>query len=352
MACSVVAIDDESLSKKKTTRRNISMRFLSKKSVLTGCLAAALTATGATALADRSDWPRSITVGTASQGGVYYIYGSGWANMVGDALNISAGAEVTGGPVQNATLVEMGEHDFGMVTTGPLVAALAGESELAPGMSHDNVRAVFPMYQTTLQIIALSSSGITSVADLDGKTVGVGPSGGTADMYHPQLFEKLGINVRTRNGGASDQAGQLQDGLIDAFAFAAGMPISAFSQLEAQANVNIFSYSEEEFAQFADDFPELSGASIPGSTYSSLDSDVPAVSLWNFAITHKDMPESLVYGVTKTVMENNDRMRQIHAAARETVPENAKYNTIVPWHAGAVRWFEENGIDIPADMKD
>lgn len=328
------------------------MHLLSKKTFLTGCLAAALTTTATLAVADRSDWPRSITVGTASQGGVYYIYGSGWANMVGDALGISAGAEVTGGPVQNATLVEMGEHDFGMVTTGPLLQALSGESALAPGMPHDNVRAVFPMYQTTLQIVALSSSGIESVADLEGKTIGVGPAGGTADMYHPQLLERLGINVRTRNGGASDQAGQLQDGLIDAFAFAAGMPISAFSQLEAQTNVNIFSYNEEEFAQVAEDFPELSGASIPASIYSSLDSEVPAVSLWNFAVTHKDMPESLVYGVTQTVMENNDRMRQIHAAARETLPENAQYNTIVPWHAGAVRWFEENGIEISDDMKD
>lgn len=328
------------------------MRFLTKNLLISSCLGVALATGAATAHADRSDWPRSITVGTASQGGVYYVYGAGWANMVGEALGIGAGAEVTGGPVQNATLVQMGEHAFGMVTTGPLVEALAGRSVLAPGMPHDDVRAVFPMYQTTLQIITLASSGIESVADLDGKTVGVGPAGGTADMYHPQLFRKLGLNVRTRNGGAADQAGQLQDGLIDAFAFAAGMPISAFSQLEAQANVNIFSYSEEEFARVAADFPELSGAAIPASVYTSLNADVPAVSLWNFAITHRNIPESLVYEVTKTVMENNERMMQIHAASRETVPENFRYNTFVPWHAGAVRWFEENGYEIPANMKD
>jgi len=327
------------------------MKTLSRKSLIAGCLSAVLAATTAFA-EDRSDWPSSITVGTASQGGTYYIYGSGWANMVGEALGIPAGAEVTGGPVQNATLVQMGEHAFGMVTTGPLVAALEGKSVLAPGMSHDDVRAVFPMYQTTLQIIALKSSGIDSVDDLDGKTVGVGPAGGTADMYHPQLFKKLGLNVQTRNGGAADQAGQLQDGLIDAFAFAAGVPISAFNQLEAQADVNIFSYSPADIEKIIADYPELSAGTIPASVYSSLDEDISALSLWNFAITHKDMPESLVYGVTRTVMENHDRMLQIHGAARETLPENYKYNTIVPWHAGAVRWFEENGYEIPANLKD
>lgn len=327
------------------------MTILSKKSLIAGCIGAVMATTAAFA-EDRSDWPSSITVGTASQGGTYYIYGAGWANMVGEALGISAGAEVTGGPVQNATLVQMGEHAFGMVTTGPLVAALQGKSALAPGMSHADVRAVFPMYQTTLQIIALKSSGINSVNDLDGKTVGVGPAGGTADMYHPQLFKQLGLNVRTRNGGAADQAGQLQDGLIDAFAFAAGVPISAFNQLEAQTEVNIFSYSPENIEKIAADYPELSAGTIPASVYTSLNEDVSALSLWNFAITHKDIPESLVYGVTKTVMENNERMVQIHGAARETLPENYKYNTIVPWHAGAVRWFEENGYEIPANMKD
>lgn len=64
---------------------------------------AALTAalTGGTATAqevDRSDWPSSFTVGTASQGGTYFAYGSGWANLVAEELGLSGGGEVTGGP--------------------------------------------------------------------------------------------------------------------------------------------------------------------------------------------------------------------------------------------------------------
>ncbi|PMR69172.1 TAXI family TRAP transporter solute-binding subunit [Halomonas heilongjiangensis] len=318
--------------------------------VMTGIVAGAMLMAG-TANADRDDWPRSLTVGTASQGGTYYIYGSGWANLVGDAIGVSFGAEVTGGPVQNATLVQMGEHDFGMVTMGPAYQAWIGESELAPGVEHTDIRAVFPMYQTTLQIISLEGSGINSVADLDGKTVGVGPAGGTSDMYYPQLFDKLGIDVTTRNGGAADQAGQLQDGLLDAFAFAAGIPISAFNQLEAQADVNIFSFSEADMEQVLGDYPELSPATIPASVYTSMEEDLPAISIWNFAITHKDMPESLVYEVTKTVMENNERMVQIHGAASETLPENVEHNTFLPWHPGAVRWFEENGYEIPEDLR-
>jgi len=47
---------------------------------------------------DRTGWPDSFTVGTASQGGTYFAYGSGWANLVAEELGISGCGEVTGGP--------------------------------------------------------------------------------------------------------------------------------------------------------------------------------------------------------------------------------------------------------------
>lgn len=324
---------------------------MKSQTLLFSAVIAAVAASPSMAADDQGDWPQSVTIGTGSQGATYYIYGSGWGNLVGERTGISFGAEVTGGPVQNVTMVQMGEHEFGMVTMGPAYQAWQGNSKLAPGVEHTDVRAVFPMYQTALQVIALKDSGIDSIDDLDGKTVGIGPAGGTGDLYFPQIFDKLGIEADTRNGGAADQAGQVQDGLLDAFAFASGIPVSAFSQLEAQADVNIFSFSPEESEQFLEDFPALSASSIPASAYQSLDEPTPAVSIWNFAITHKDMPEGLVYEVTKAVMEEHERMLKVHGSAKETLPENFSQNSFMPWHPGAVRWFEENGYDIPDDLE-
>ena len=50
-------------------------------------------------------------------------------------------------------------------------------------------------------------------------------------------------------------------------------------------------------------------------------------------------------------MSNNEQMMNIHKAARETLPENFDKNNVILWHPGAVRWFEENGFDIPDDME-
>lgn len=313
--------------------------------------AAALMVAGSALAQDREGWPSSMTVGTASQGGTYFIYGTGLANLISEELGVNASAEVTGGPVQNATLIETGDHQVGLVTMGPAYEAWTGESELAPGVEHKNLRALFPMYQTPFQVVALKSSGIDDVADLDGKRVSVGPAGGTAATYWPRFFEIVGVSPDVSYSGANDAVGQVKDGLIDAFAFAAGVPISAFAQIAAENDVNIFGFTPEQQQEILSQRPELSAFEIPGGLYEGFPDPQQTVAMWNFAVANADMPEGLAYEITKLVMENNDRMKQIHSSAAETVPGNVDKNTFLPYHPGAVRYFEEAGISIPDELK-
>lgn len=299
---------------------------------------------------DRAGWPSSVQIGTASQGGTYFIYGSGWAGLIQEQLGVGASSEVTGGPVQNMALVQSGDLQLGMVTMGPAYEAWTGQSPIAPGVEMQDVRALFPMYQTPFQIVALAGSGIEQVADLEGRRVGVGPAGGTPGTYWPLFFEALGVNVTPQFGGASDLGGQLQDGLIHAFAFAAGLPISAFAELEAQAPVNIFAFTEEEQQQLVEQFPSVSAYEIPADTYRSTPEPQPSVAMWNFAVAHKDLPEDFVYEMVKLVMENHDRMVQVHSAAEETLPEHYDKNTFLWYHPGAIRYFKEQGIELSDDV--
>ncbi len=325
------------------------MRHLSTK-LLAGTVAGSLLVAAAAAQADRSDWPSNFTVGTASQGGTYYVYGSGWANLVADELGLSGGGEVTGGPTQNLALVHTGDLAFGLTTMGPAADAVKGESPLAPGIPMDNVCALFPMYETPFSITALRSSGIESISDIpDGARIGFGPSASTSDTYFPAILEELGVDFQRRNGGWSDLGGQLQDGLLDVIAFAAGIPIPAVSQLEVQTNVNIIEFTEEEQATVLENFP-VSEFWIPASTYSTLEEDARAVSMWNFAISRCDLPEDFIYEVTKATMENNDKMRNVHRSAETTIPENIVHNTVLPFHPGAARWYQENGYEIDESL--
>lgn len=322
------------------------MKVLSIAAITAVCAAVALPSIAQ----DRDGWPNSITIGTGSQGGTYFTYGSGFGAMVSEELDLNAGVEITGGPVQNVTLVETGEHQLGFVTLGPADEARRGESPLMP-TPHENVRALFPMYQTPLQAAVLASSDVQSFQDLQGMRIGVGPAGGTSATYWTRYFSATDDSAKISNAGGSDTAGQLKDGLIDAFVYAAGLPTGAYAQLAVENDVRFLSMDAETLATMKEIAPAMQDFTIPADTYEDQPEALQTVSLWNFAIAHQDMPESLAYEITKLAMENPDRMVQTHAAAKETLAENVLKNQVIPFHPGAVRWFEENGFEIPAELK-
>ncbi|MEM0900382.1 MAG: TAXI family TRAP transporter solute-binding subunit [Pseudomonadota bacterium] len=320
--------------------------------VSTAVVALMLAGTATADDADRTGWPESFTVSTASQGGTYFAYGSGWANLVATELGISGGSQVSGGPGQNMSLVHAGEVEFGMTTMGPAAESIAGLSPIAPGVPMTEACAMFPMYQTPFSVTALSSSGITSIEDIPaGARIGFGPAGSTSDTYFPRMMTELGIEYDRRNGSWSDLGGQLQDGLIDVIAFAAGVPVPAVSQLEVQTDVNIIEFTEEEQAKIMETFP-VANFAIAADTYTTLENDARSVSMWNFAIANCSLPENFVEAVVDVIMSDNERMVNIHRAARSTLPENwDKNGGVIKWHPGAAKWFTENaGAEIPDDQ--
>ena len=86
--------------------------------------------------------------------------------------------------------------------------------------------------------------------------------------------------------------------------------------------------------------------------YTTLTEPARSVSMWNFAIANCDLPASFVKAAVDVVMSDNERMVNIHRAARSSVPENWTKNAgVMKWHPGAAEWFIENaGADIPADQ--
>jgi TRAP transporter TAXI family solute receptor len=145
-------------------------------------------------------------------------------------------------------------------------------------------------------------------------------------------------------------AANLQDGLIDAFPFCAGVPIAAYSEIETTNKVRFFTFTDDEIKKLKAAMPELSDSVIPKGTYKQQSEDHKTVGVYNFGIAHKDLPEDLVYGIVKAVLENNAQMVKGHAAAKETLVQNWNRNTFLPFHPGAVRYYKEKGINIPPNL--
>lgn len=296
------------------------------------------------------DRPTSMSIATASPGGTYGVYGEGLASLISDIVGIPTSSRQTQGPAQNMVLVQTGQTELGMTTSGPAFEAANGLLELNPGVKHDKARVLFAMYPTPFQIVTLADNEITSFADLDGKRLGSGPRAGTGGTYWPRWLKALKYTSDLQFGGIGDQAAQLADGRLDAIVTAGGVPLPAISELESTKDALILSIPDEVLSNILEANPYAVPFTIAKGTYSTPKEDIKTAAMWNFVVASADLSDDVAYEITKAALENNARMVTTHSAARQTLAENILNNTVMPLHPGAARYYSEIGIDIPKAM--
>jgi TRAP transporter TAXI family solute receptor len=295
----------------------------------------------------RGGWPQELTLGTASVGGSFAIYGNGVATIIRDNVGMPIRTQNTQGPTQNLVLVQNRQVDLAMTTLGPAWDAWNGELEINKGVQHRDVRALFPMYEAPFQIVALAKSGIASLRDLDGKNVGLGPPTATGATYFPKWFSAFDIRITSRSGQYMDLTGDLLAGRIDALTVAAGVPNPSIAELEATQPLQIFAFTQEQREQLLRSNPFLSPFTVPPGAYRALPMPQATVAMWNVAIANKAMPESLAYEIVRAVLTHQRQLVEVHAAARETLAENIVNDRFLWLHPGALRYYREAGIVIP-----
>ncbi len=297
-----------------------------------------------------ADWPKSLTLATASPGGVYYVYGEELASILTEKLAITLNPLPTQGPVHNVKLLDSGGAQLGMITMGVGLQGWNGSGDWTNGKRFRNMRALFPMYDTPFHAVVLQRSGIASLAQLDKKRVGVGPRAGTGGTYIPEILKLLGISAEISNGSLAAMATELFAGQYDALAVLTGTPMPAVQEAEAKEPVTFLSLSPEQIKAIRKAMPEFSPSKITAGTYRLLDKDYVTIGVYNFAIGRADLPDDLVYQLVKAVFENQPRLLKAHSTASETLPQNFDKNAFLPFHPGAVRYYREVGISIPESL--
>jgi len=292
-------------------------------------------------------WPKELTIGIAPVGGTYYIWGGGFAKLLEEKVGIPGYMVVTGGPLQNTKMVDGKKLDFGMVTSSPVWEGWHGEG-WAKGKKYQNTRAMFPMYASYFQMYATKKSGMKNIHDLNGKSVGVGPSGGTAATYWPKILEIAGVKPsRIVKGDSAGLNYQFKDGALDANAQAVGLPWMIVKEVETTHEINLLPIPKADAEKFIEKYPHFSPGILPKGYYkSNADYDVETITVWNFMIVHKNAPDDLVYEVVKKTFENVDILIAAHPSGKETKPEYIVYSPI-PLHPGAAKYYNEKNIKIP-----
>ncbi len=285
-------------------------------------------------------WPSSLTIVTASPGGTYHVYGEGLARMLMRVLGIPVAERTTQGPQENIELIESGQAQLGFVTMGVALQAWNGTGDWTHGRQMREFRALFPMYVTPFEFVASPESKIHALGDLAGRRIGVGPEGGTAGAYVPRILATLGIEATPVYGTWDDLAQQFEAGHLDALGAAVGVPFPALAALDGRQLIRPIALSDDEILKLRLAMPELSPSEIPPGSYPTLMRPYRTVGLYNFAVADKDLPGDLAYRIVETVFSRQQELIAVHPAAAATIPANFVYNTFLPYHPGALRYYE------------
>ena len=69
-----------------------------------------------------------------------------------------------------------------------------------------------------------------------------------------------------------------------------------------------------------------------------------------FLAVHPSIDDETVYQITKTIYENLSELQEFHQATKEMSLDKAISGLTTPLHPGAVKYYQEQGLEIPANL--
>ena len=306
------------------------------------------TAGGETTAAASDEIIKTITAGTGGTTGTYYAF----TTAVGQILNTDAytfNVISTGGSQANIEMIADGEAQFAIVQNDVMNYAYEGTNGFAEAIT--DFKAVACVYSEVCQLVATKASGITSLADLKGKTVAVGDVGSGVYYNAVQILEAAGLDIdkdiNKVTASFGDSATQLKDGSIDAAFITAGAPTTAITDLATTTEVVLIDLGDDIIDSLIEKYPfyEKFEATADNTKYSFVTDTVNTVCIKaTFVVTDK-MSDDQVYEITKNLWEKQADIAVAHAKGNEMVKENAvKGIGKVTLHAGAERYYKEIGV--------
>jgi uncharacterized protein len=283
---------------------------------------------------------------SAGNGSAFLPYAQGLAAFLG-TQGLPSRAIESSGSIENMRKVDAEAQRVGTVFLGSAYEGVTGTAPWTQGRKLANVRALFPMYETSFQVVALRSSRIDSVAALAGKRVGVGPAGGPAEGYFKGLMMGLRLSATLVTGTPAALAQDVLAGRIDAYWQGASVPVPPIKQVADNADAVVFGLTAPELAALLKMYPFFSPATVPAGTYRGQSQALSSVAAWNFVVAHKDLPAAEAYWITRTVLDASNPL-VIAPSAGPTRAANATTNTVVPFHPGAARYYREKGVRVAA----
>ena len=293
-----------------------------------------------------------MSIATGSTSGVYYLWGGALAKIWSENIkDVRFNVEATTGQVPNIKLLHVGDVDVAMWNVVSAFESWNGMNKYSD-RKYTNQRALFTMYPSRYVMVSLKSSGIKSINDWNGKIISFGTPGGTVDVIGRYILDTLGIKPKKIvNSGWGDVAGQARDSLIDAIGAIGGQPWGPITDLNTTHDLTFYDLSEAQITKLQKDYPYFVKTMMPAGIYKDQKAEYRSLAFWNMVVVHKDISDEIVYQMVKSAFARKSVLEATHpSTAKFFDPKKVLEVASVPLHPGAIRYFKEQGYDIPAKL--
>lgn len=255
--------------------------------------------------------------------------------------------------------VANGSLDSSVIPPGAYTALKAGKGPYAKMGAEKGaemakpVRALYGFPGSSYHAITWADNGINEWKDAAGKRVYIGPPAGAANAQIISLAAAGGLEADSYEGikapwGAAAQA--FQDGQFDVYvgSFPVGSQVVAELSLKRPIRILSIPMGTEPKKGLG-----MEMSVIPAGTYpdQANESDSASFLTLMFMGVNETMSDDLAYTMTKVYMESREEMGKNNRLLSHLASYSPFVGVTAPLHPGAIKYYEEQGISVPADLK-
>ena len=289
---------------------------------------------------------QQVTLMTGPQGGSWVPLGGALKNMWEQAVPGLQIQATPGAGIANVRGIDEGKAQVGFANSSTTVDGIAGRAPYPKKVT--KVCQVANLYPQYFQVAALADAKINTFADLKGKSLVTQPKGNTAEVLTDTVLKLNGLSYQALSkanfqASYTDAVSMMKDGHAQVMTLGTTAPASAVMDLASARDMKLVPVDDKTMAELKKQNAGYNKLVIKAGTYPKQDKDVPVIGYSTHIVASCDLPEDVVYKMTKAMASNVDTMAAVVKPIAGLTPKDMAVDIGVPFHKGALKYYKEVG---------
>jgi TRAP transporter TAXI family solute receptor len=289
----------------------------------------------------------AISLGTATPGGGFPLYGNAFAEVMNDAYStLAIEPRNTKGSNENIPLLEAGQLDLALVAGEPSYEAFMGI-----GRPRTRLKILTAMYSSPGMFVVRADSPYKTIRDLVDKPVAFGAKGSGLPILSRYVLDGLGLKQDDDFQSiyldrAADGPTMVLDGRVAAL-WGAGIGWPGFATMAASpGGARFIAPDAGEIVRIRAKHTFLKPLTVPAGSYPNQNAPIDALGSWSFVLARENLPDDVAYRLARSLHGVESTFCKKLAQACETTAANTVAAAPSPEliHPGVLRYLREIGV--------